>query len=113
MKCPKIVNLLGRYADGECSPEERRRVEEHLRKCPACRSELEELRRIETMSRQTVPPDPGDEYWNTFLPRLRQRIDRPQRRSAPAGWGRRIQQWFEPPVPGSGWPEPRPRPRWW
>jgi hypothetical protein len=99
MKCSKIVDLLGPYMDGECSPEECRRVEEHLRQCPACRSQLEELRRIEAVSRQTVPADPGDEYWNTFLPRLRRRIDRPQRRPATTGRGRRIRQWFQPPVP--------------
>jgi hypothetical protein len=99
MKCSKISDLLGPYVDGELSPEERRTVEEHLRRCPACRAELEELRRIETAGRRTVPPDPGEEYWNTFLPRLRERIGSEQRRPAPAGWGRRIRRLFEPPVP--------------
>jgi len=99
MKCSKIISLLGPYVDGECSPEELRMVEEHLRHCPACRSELELLRRIETTRRGTVPPDPGEEYWNTFLPRLRRRIDREQRRPAPLGWGERIRRLFAPPVP--------------
>jgi len=99
MNCRHIIDLLGPYLDGECSPEERRQVEEHLRRCPACRSELEQLRRIESANRGTAPPDPGEEYWNTFLPRLRQRIDRAQRHPAPAGWGERIRRLFSPPVP--------------
>ena len=99
MKCRHIVDLLGPYLDGECSLEERRKVEEHLRRCPACRSELEQLRRIETAGRRTVPPDPGEQYWSAFLPRLRQRIGQEQRHPVPVGLGDRIRRWFSPPVP--------------
>jgi len=99
MKCSKIIVLLGPYLDGECSPKELRKVKEHLRGCPACRSELELLRRIEIGSRRAGPPDPGGEYWNTFLPRLRQRIGQEQRQPAPGGLGERIRRLFAPPVP--------------
>ena len=99
MDCRKINALLSAYLDGECSPEERRKVEEHLRRCPGCRSELELLRRIENGSRRTGPPDPGEPYWNTFLPRLRRRIDQEQPLQVPGGLGRRIRRLFAPPVP--------------
>jgi hypothetical protein len=37
---------LSGYLDGELPPARSRRVEEHLRDCPACRSHLEELRAL-------------------------------------------------------------------
>ncbi len=99
MDCRKINALLSAYLDGECSPEERRKVEEHLRRCPGCRSELELLRRIEDGSRRTRPPDPGEPYWSTFLPRLRRRIDQEQPQRVPGELGQRIRRLFAPPVP--------------
>lgn len=99
MKCRKIIALLGPYLDGECAPEERRRVEKHLRQCPACRSELELLGRIEADSRRLVQPDPGEDYWTSFLPEVRQRIDRDRPQLMPGGFIERIRRLFAPPMP--------------
>jgi anti-sigma factor RsiW len=99
MKCHKIIALLGPYLDGECSPSDRLKVEKHLRKCPACRSQLEQLRLIEISSRRLIQPDPGEDYWNTFLPRVRRRIDQDHRRPVPVRLRERLGRLFAPPVP--------------
>jgi len=46
MKCEKITNKLGAYLDDELDEQIRRQVEEHLRQCPACTAELQELRHL-------------------------------------------------------------------
>lgn len=60
-ECREIKDRLGRYLDGELPPVERRLVENHLRKCSRCSSELQELRAIaglfqESMHTPAVPP---------------------------------------------------------
>jgi anti-sigma factor RsiW len=45
---------ISRFFDGETSPAETRRIEEHLHECPGCRQELTRLREISGMLRQTV-----------------------------------------------------------
>ena len=47
---------LGGYVDGELPPAERAMVEEHLGACPACRAELQRLRRLGEMWRELEPP---------------------------------------------------------
>jgi len=63
---------LAAYHDGEMSPEERRRLEVHLRECSACAGELQRLRalsRILTSApRPTIPAE--------TLNRLHRRVDR-------------------------------------
>ena len=43
MTCPDAASDLGAYVLGALEPGERRRVEEHLRSCPACAAELAEF----------------------------------------------------------------------
>lgn len=55
--------LLPWYANGTLSPEETRRVEQHLDHCPACRAELEQYRvleaRVQEQSGPTWQPPSG------------------------------------------------------
>jgi len=44
MNCDGVSNLLSAYLDGELSPGELLRVEEHLRRCHACADEVDSLR---------------------------------------------------------------------
>ncbi len=39
MRCADVVDRLVAYLDGECSPEERDRIESHLASCASCRRE--------------------------------------------------------------------------
>lgn len=48
--------LLSAYHDGELSPEDRARVEGHLRDCPACAAELEQFARLTSVFAGFEPP---------------------------------------------------------
>lgn len=50
--CDMIKDLLPLYADDVCSDESRKAVEEHIKDCPDCKSELEKLRKNVTVSPQ-------------------------------------------------------------
>lgn len=49
MSCRNAQVLLSAYIDGELAGGEMMRVREHLRSCPECRSEFEEVRAVKTM----------------------------------------------------------------
>lgn len=42
--CKDFSDLIDKYVDGFVSPEEKKSLEEHLKVCPNCRREIEELR---------------------------------------------------------------------
>jgi anti-sigma factor RsiW len=44
LPCIEVVELVSDYLDGELDQETRRRVEEHLALCPACRVYVEQVR---------------------------------------------------------------------
>lgn len=56
MTCSDIKVALGAYVLGALDPVEGRKVEEHLRTCPACAAEREEFRSLAALL-ETVDPD--------------------------------------------------------
>lgn len=46
MRCQQVRGFLSSYLDGLATPKEVEFVEAHLRKCPDCRRELEDLGRL-------------------------------------------------------------------
>lgn len=52
-----VNHLLEAYHDGELSPGQHRKVEAHLSECPACRAELEQMRRLSTLLHEVPLPD--------------------------------------------------------
>jgi anti-sigma factor RsiW len=52
----QLGELLGAYVLGILEPGERREIEEHMEVCTSCRSEVEELREMET-ALGSVPPE--------------------------------------------------------
>ncbi len=52
-----VQNKLGAYLDGELSRRDQIEIEVHLETCPACREELEELRRLSLLMRTAPRPD--------------------------------------------------------
>ncbi len=86
-RCALIQRWLPDYPDGDLSPFWRRRLEAHLRKCPACRQEWVELQEVvRTFQRHPLPaPAPG--FWEEFhrelhlkLAGLNQQTPAPERR---------------------------------
>ena len=84
------------YIRGGLSDAEQDAVSAHLRTCPACAAEVEELRALITAQGPT-PPDPAallpKEFWNTLLNEVDLRISS----HAPAvSWYRRLAVWMTP-----------------
>lgn len=78
MSCNEFNRMAGAYLDGELPEEERRRFEEHLASCDACRTELAELKRLTEDLNMMRFKEPGDEelqrYWAGVYNRLERGI---------------------------------------
>ncbi len=72
--CEGIQILLPLVQLGEADPGEAARVGDHISACPGCREELERFSHLLESLGVTGVPDPGAGYWDSFLPRLRNRI---------------------------------------
>ena len=57
MTCPEAATDLGAYVLGALEPGERRRVEEHLHRCPACAAELAEFSALLPLLDRVDPAD--------------------------------------------------------
>jgi len=55
--CPEAATDLGAYALGALEPGERRRVEEHLARCPSCAAELAEFAALPALLDKVDPAD--------------------------------------------------------
>lgn len=60
----EVQGLLPWWANGTLSPEESRRVEAHLERCPACQREALLLTELEE-ALESLPPAGRDEAWET------------------------------------------------
>jgi len=76
---------LSAFLDGELSTADRAQVESHLRECPACAHELEELAAVDAFAREVPVPAP-DGYFEDLPARVRARVRRPARIPRPALW---------------------------
>ena len=74
MKHDEIKKLIALYHEGELTPEEKAQVEEHIRKCGACRREFEEMKDLEDimegMNLKPPPKEAWNNYWNSIYNRL-------------------------------------------
>ena len=81
MKCDLPIELLNAYLDGELDAQKKARVENHLRDCPACREELETLRKIDEQIRERVFEEPSREFVFSLNRRIVDTVRVPPRRS--------------------------------
>ena len=73
MKCEYISSHLSAKLDDELTPELLAIVDLHLSACPSCQAEWQSLLEQESLL-QTLPwQDPGQEFWDDYLPRFHQR----------------------------------------
>lgn len=73
MRHKKISSLLGAYYDGELKEKERIVVEKHLQECAECRSELNLIKEIDSLSSKPLH-EPEKNYWSYFVERVKIRI---------------------------------------
>lgn len=62
MRCDIPHELLSGYLDGELTDEQKKRIEEHLKKCTRCQEELEELRQLDEYVRAVEVEEPSREF---------------------------------------------------
>ncbi len=76
MSCDEFVRMAGAYLDGELPDNERRRFEDHLAVCDACRRELAELKRLTEDLNMMRFKEPGDEELETYWSGVYNRLER-------------------------------------
>jgi hypothetical protein len=57
MTCPEAASTLGAYVLGALEPDERREVEDHVRRCPICSAELAEFQGLPALLDRVRPED--------------------------------------------------------
>jgi len=72
--CNGIRDRLPLVLLEEAEPLEAARIGEHIAVCAGCREEMERLSGLLRKIGNIEVPEPGEGYWETFLPRLRRRI---------------------------------------
>lgn len=85
--CSEISKRLIRHFDEGSLDGLPGELRAHLDACPNCRRGLAELRKLQQGLARLPVPQPAEEYWINFLPRLRQRMEQtvpPWRRRDPA-----------------------------
>jgi hypothetical protein len=86
-----VTDWLNAYLDDELGGLRLRQVEGHLKRCAACRAELDELSRLSTLLRETPPParfKPTERFAAGLVLRLPRRPAAASRQAASAfaGW---------------------------
>jgi len=74
MRCDLEIELLNAYLDNELDEKQRLFVESHLRECPQCRAELEELKGCDQLLKQREIEEPTNRFQLGFENRLLDRI---------------------------------------
>ncbi len=75
MRTAHIEYLLPEYLNGTLADSHRPGVEEHLKYCSSCRTELAELRQTMEMLEDRGTAEPPSGYFTTVLPRVRERLE--------------------------------------
>jgi predicted anti-sigma-YlaC factor YlaD len=76
MACQDFRDLIMGYLDDELEDEQKRAFEEHLTKCPECKGEVEEFRRIIQVTDEVMLAEPEDRIWQQYWSSIYNRIER-------------------------------------
>src|SRR3989339_1381438 len=71
-----VKSLLPDYLTGQLDTGLREEVEVHLRDCPSCRGDYEEMRELVGSLRGHPRKHPSSSYFSNLLPRVRERLGR-------------------------------------
>lgn len=83
-KCNGFRDLMADALSGEILPDDRRRLQEHLRNCASCRQEFSELESVLMQVKDMPRPEPDQEFWGRYMDRLEGRLDEMERGDNPA-----------------------------
>lgn len=74
-----VKSQIPDYLTGQLDAKLRQGVEVHLRECPACRGDYEEMRELIAVLRAHRQKQPSRSYFSNVLPRVRERLGRRER----------------------------------
>ena len=63
MKCALFHKMIGDRLDGMIRPQDRARLEDHLKSCPECRELAADFQKIAAEARALPQEDPAEELW--------------------------------------------------
>ncbi|MFQ6081957.1 MAG: zf-HC2 domain-containing protein [Candidatus Aminicenantia bacterium] len=66
-----MKNILGAYLDNELKDKTKKKVEKHLKVCSECMRELNSLKKLDEIAKETIPPQQEESYWEAFPNRVR------------------------------------------
>lgn len=72
----KIKELISSYHDKELDEEKKKQVEEHLKECPECRREFEEMGKFEEVMNKMELKKPPREVWQIYWASIYNRLER-------------------------------------
>ena len=72
----RIKELISSYIDGELSEAQKKSVEDHLKECPECQKEFEEMKKLEEVMSQMELRKPPKETWQVYWSSVYNRLER-------------------------------------
>ena len=76
MNCQEARIYLSGRVDGELTADQEKLLEEHLRTCPRCRKELDELLKLKEVTSDMRFTDLPDKYWAGYWNVVYNRLER-------------------------------------
>ncbi len=83
MKCKAVQLMLDEYAAGTIESSVRRMVDDHCAVCRSCSSDLRMVLEVRALRAGSEEWKPSENYWNSLLPAIHERIDAGSRRTFP------------------------------
>ena len=66
MNCNEYKDLLTAYLDNELSDEQKAGLEKHLQTCQSCKVELDEFRKLISITDEITLMEPEDKLWESY-----------------------------------------------
>ncbi|MGE0811891.1 MAG: anti-sigma factor [Vicinamibacterales bacterium] len=85
MECRDVRELVDAFVDEEVLVETTRAIEAHLERCPACRAEVQDVRRLKARVRSAVTEAPGLAVREAFVSDVTARLRREAERASAPG----------------------------
>jgi hypothetical protein len=76
MEHTEIKQLITSYHEGALDDDQRRKVEEHVRSCPECRREFDDMKKFEEVMGKMAFKKPPKETWELYWSGVYNRMER-------------------------------------
>jgi predicted anti-sigma-YlaC factor YlaD len=76
MEHEKLKELISTYFDGELDADQKRLVQDHLKRCPECKREFDEMAKFEEVMGKMALKKPPEEAWKIYWSSVFNRMER-------------------------------------